>query len=61
MNININDADDMQCPKCENYFFKTIFRVKRISALLSPKGEETYVPIQLLACTECDHVVTDVK
>ena len=61
MNINVNDAEDMACPKCENQFFKPIFRVKKISPLLSPTGEEVIVPIQLLACMSCEHIVSDIK
>jgi len=61
MNVNINDAEDMKCPECENEYFKPVFRVKRISAFISPSGEETMIPVQLLACTKCDHVVSDIE
>jgi uncharacterized C2H2 Zn-finger protein len=61
INLNLNDAEDMQCPTCENLFFKPLLRIKKVSALLSPTGQEAVVPVQVLACSSCDTVVNDLK
>lgn len=61
INLNINDADDMHCPSCENLFFKPLLRIKKVSALLSPTGKEAIVPVQVLACSNCNEVVNDLK
>jgi|19_taG_2_1085344.scaffolds.fasta_scaffold73816_2 hypothetical protein len=61
INLNLNDADDMKCPKCENLFFKPLLRIKKVSALLSPTGQETIVPVQILACSDCNAIINDLK
>lgn len=61
INLNLNDAEDMKCPKCENLFFQPLLRIKKISALLSPTGQEAVVPVQVLACSDCNAVVNDLK
>ena len=56
MQVNLNDAEDFSCEECGNLFFKPVFTMKRLSALISPTGRETMIPIQIFACTKCDHV-----
>jgi len=33
-----------------------IYRIKRISPVISPTGEEVMAPIQLFKCSECNHI-----
>ena len=61
MNVNVNDTENILCPESKNQYIKPIFRVKKISAIISPTGEETIIPIQVLSCTKCDHIVSDIK
>jgi len=56
MNIDLKNATDVGCEKCENLYFIPVVMIKKISALLSPTGEELKVPIQAFQCTSCKHV-----
>ena len=61
MNFNVNDAEDMKCPECDNLYFNTLMRVKKVSALISPTGKEAVLPVQVLACAKCNTVINDLK
>jgi len=62
-NIRISAADmeDVVCPKCESKYFKNILRIKRLSALLSPTGQETVMPIPVIACEKCGEIIQDLE
>jgi len=59
--VNANDMEDIVCPDCENKYFKNVLRIKRLSALLSPDGQETIMPIPVIACEKCGKVVKDLE
>jgi hypothetical protein len=56
MNIDLSKADDIGCDKCENLYFSPVVMIKRLSALLSPTGQEVKFPVQLFQCTSCGAV-----
>ena len=56
INIDLNNVDNIKCDECENETFVQAFVIKHISALMSPTGKETMVPIQLFKCSKCGHV-----
>ena len=56
MRVDLKQAETLQCEKCTNYLFITSFVLKRISALMSPNGQEGIVPIQVYSCGNCGHV-----
>ena len=39
--------------------FNYIFKIRKLSALLSPTGEPTMIPMQVFACTKCDGINSD--
>ena len=53
VNINLSEAQDLTCPNCNSHFFNTVFMFKKISALVSPNGKESLIPIETFACIEC--------
>jgi hypothetical protein len=59
ISINLNDALDVVCSECENNYFVTTFQIKKLSALVSPTGKETMIPIQMFQCSKCGHVNVD--
>ena len=61
INFNVNDAADLTCPSCGGLYFKPLMRVKKVSALVSPTGKEAMLPVQVIACSNCDTVVNDLK
>tara|TARA_R110002020_G_scaffold216308_3_gene423763 strand:- start:82 stop:285 length:204 start_codon:yes stop_codon:yes gene_type:complete len=59
ISINLKDALDISCNECESNYFVPAFQIKKISALVSPSGQETMIPIQLFQCSKCGHVNED--
>jgi hypothetical protein len=56
LNINPNDLEDMLCEKCESQYFEPAFLFKKLSAIMSPSGKETLVPMQIYRCADCKHI-----
>jgi DNA-directed RNA polymerase subunit RPC12/RpoP len=56
---NLTTADTVVCENCGHHLFVNSFVLKRISALISPTGEEILAPVQVFACTKCEHVNSD--
>ena len=55
-NVDLSTADNVKCNECDNETFVPAFIIKQVSALMSPTGKETLVPIQLFKCSKCGHV-----
>ena len=56
MNIDFSQTTAEVCEKCENDTFQQVYRMRKLSALLSPTGKETMIPIQVFACAKCGHI-----
>ena len=56
ININPDDLEDVLCEKCETQTFEPAMLFKKLSAVLSPSGKETLVPLQIYKCTDCGHI-----
>jgi predicted nucleic-acid-binding Zn-ribbon protein len=54
--IDISKTSAVKCEKCENQTFKQSLLLRKLSALVSPNGQETLVPVQVFACDKCGHV-----
>ena len=52
----LKNASDVFCDECENTHFVPAFVVKKLSALVSPSGQDMVVPLQILKCDKCSHV-----
>lgn len=52
----IKSASDMECEKCKNLNFLNVFRIKKVSGLMSGTGRDMIVPISVYACSDCGHV-----
>ena len=56
MNIDFSQTTAEVCEKCENDTFQQVYRMRKLSALLSPAGQESMIPIQVFACAKCGHI-----
>ena len=56
MNIDFSQTTPEVCEKCENDTFQQVYQMRKLSALLSPTGQESMIPIQIFACHKCGHV-----
>ena len=54
--VDLSKADTIKCDDCGNYLFITSFVIKKVSAILSPNGQEGLVPIQVYSCGNCGQV-----
>ena len=55
-NIDLTHAKTLECEKCKCKAFKQTLMLKRLSALVSPNGQEAIIPIGVFACESCGHV-----
>ena len=56
MNVDFSQTTAETCESCENDTFTQVFKIRKLSALLSPTGQESMIPIQIFACAKCGHV-----
>ena len=54
-------SPDAECGQCGHVYFENVFKVKRVSALMSPNGQESVVPVQTLRCLDCGHILNDIS
>lgn len=59
MNVSYDQTDPIKCEKCGGEAFVPAFLLRKVSALVSPTGKETVLPIQLFACAHCNHINED--
>ena len=57
--IDISKTSAVKCEACENQTFKQSLLLRKLSALVSPNGQETLVPVQVFACEKCGNVNSD--
>ena len=55
--VDLSDADTMRCQKCENPIFIQGYIIKRISAIVSPTGQEVIAPVQVFNCGNCGEML----
>jgi len=56
INIDYNDTQEIICEQCGNNRFVEVLFMRKISALLSPNGEASLLPIPTFECSKCGHV-----
>jgi len=54
--VDLSKAETMKCDACGNYLFIQSNVIKRISAIMSPTGQEAIVPVQVYSCGNCGKV-----
>tara|TARA_R110001599_G_scaffold10038_1_gene49695 strand:+ start:179 stop:394 length:216 start_codon:yes stop_codon:yes gene_type:complete len=61
MNVDFDKTTGLKCDECKNETFVQVFYIRKLSALLSPSGEESLIPVPTFACAECGHVNEGLK
>ena len=54
--VDLSQAETMKCEHCGNVVFIKGTVLKRLSALVSPTGQEAIVPIEIYSCGNCGEV-----
>ena len=56
LNIDLSQTTEETCESCENTTFIQVYKMRKLSALLSPTGQQSMIPIQVFACAKCGHI-----
>ena len=56
MNIDLSQTTAISCESCKNDTFIPAFKMRQLSALLSPHGKETMIPMQVFSCAKCGYI-----
>ena len=59
MQVDLSQTTEVICEKCENTTFNHVFKIRKLSALLSPSGQPTMIPMQVFACAKCNNINSD--
>ena len=61
MKVDLSQTTAVSCElgSCKNDTFIPAFKMRKMSALLSPHGKETMIPMQVFACAKCGHINND--
>ena len=59
MNIDFEQTTPVVCDECGHDVFTQALKMRKISALLSPTGQETMIPMQVFTCAKCGHINKD--
>ena len=55
--IDLKNAETMKCAKGDNSIFIQGYVIKKISAIVSPTGEEVIAPVQVFNCGSCGELL----
>jgi hypothetical protein len=59
VNIDLSQADAMKCAECGCERFQMQYLIRKVSALLSPTGDEVIIPVQIFSCANCGIIPED--
>ena len=59
LNVDFSQTTAETCESCKNDTFVQVFKMRKLSALLSPTGQESMIPIQIFACAKCGMLIKD--
>ena len=54
--VDLRDAETIKCSDCSNYLFIVSHILKKLSAIVSPNGQEALIPVQVYSCGNCGKV-----
>ena len=54
--IDFSKTTQIKCETCDGSTFKQSLLLRKMSALVSPNGQETIIPMQVFSCEKCGHV-----
>ena len=55
--VDLQEAETMTCQECNNKIFIQGYVIKKISAIMSPTGEEVIAPVQVFNCGNCGEIL----
>ena len=55
-NVDLKHAKTLECEECSCKGFKQTLMLKKLSALVSPNGQEAIIPVGVFACESCGNI-----
>ena len=55
-NIDLTHATTLECEECKCKGFKQTLMLKKLSALVSPNGQESIIPVAIFCCEKCGYI-----
>ena len=55
--VDLTEAETMNCEQCNNKIFIQGYVIKKISAIMSPTGQEVIAPVQVFNCGSCGELL----
>lgn len=59
LNTSFENTNPVVCEKCEGGYFTQVLALRKASKLLTGQDKDSYLPIPVFACIECNHVNED--
>jgi hypothetical protein len=56
MNITLDKTTAVECEKCGGQTFKDVVMLRKASRFVTGTAQDALIPIQVFACTLCNHV-----
>ena len=56
MNLDVRKLPNVTCPSCDGIFFDELTMYKEVSAVQSPNGQASMLPIPVVVCNNCGTV-----
>jgi hypothetical protein len=56
MNLDVTKLKNVTCPQCDGIFFDELQMFKEVSAVQSPNGQASMIPIPVVVCNNCGTV-----
>ena len=53
----LKESTPVLCPNCGNKTFVQTNLMRHVSAILSPMGEESYIPMPVFECSSCGTIL----
>ena len=52
--LDLEQTESVKCSDCDSTIFQQITKLQKVSALVSPTGEPSLVPVQGFMCIKCN-------
>ena len=56
LQVDFSKTTAVSCEACKHDVFIPAFKMRKLSALLSPAGKETMIAMNVFACAKCGHI-----
>lgn len=52
----LKESEEMECEMCKHTVFTLVYKIKKVSGLVTGTGKDMVVPISIYACDKCHYI-----